>query len=79
MIRFYKVAGCPYCAKVENKLEDLDIEYETHSVPRARNQREDVYELTGQYGVPVIADPEHGVEGMAESSDIVTYLERTYG
>ncbi|NIS35223.1 MAG: glutaredoxin, partial [Actinobacteria bacterium] len=30
-------------------------------------------------GVPVLVDPEHGVEGMPESDDIVAYLEQTYG
>jgi glutathione S-transferase len=35
--------------------------------------------VSGQTGVPVLVDEEHGVEGMAESDDIVAYLERTYG
>jgi glutathione S-transferase len=27
----------------------------------------------------VLVDPEHDVEGMPESDDIVAYLEKTYG
>jgi glutathione S-transferase len=34
---------------------------------------------SGQTGVPVLVDEEHGVEGMPESDDIVAYLEETYG
>jgi glutaredoxin 3 len=29
--------------------------------------------------VPVLVDPEHGVDGMPESDDIVDYLYETYG
>ena len=79
MIELYSLSGCPYCAKVEQKLDELGLEYERHDVPRLRSQRETVQDLSGQSGVPVLVDPEHDVTGMAESDDIVAYLERTYG
>lgn len=41
--------------------------------------RFEVRSVSGQSGVPVLVDSEHGIEGMAESDDIVTYLENTYG
>lgn len=75
----YELAGCPYCAKVTNKLDELDLEYESQAVPRAHSERTEVKEISGQTGVPVLVDEEQGVEGMPESSDIVAYLERTYG
>lgn len=34
--------------------------------------------VSGQSGVPVLVDPEHGSKGMAESDDIVTHLVNTY-
>jgi glutathione S-transferase len=75
----YELQGCPYCAKVKNKLSELDLEYESRSVPRSHGQRTEVEAISGQTGVPVLVDEEHGVEGMPESDDIVAYLEETYG
>ncbi|WP_336036074.1 glutaredoxin family protein [Halobacterium yunchengense] len=78
-LELYTLPGCPYCAKVEAKLDDLGLEYVEHVVPGAHSQREDVREVSGQTGVPVLVDTEHGVDGMAESDNIVAYLEETYG
>ena len=79
MIELYSLSGCPYCAKVEQKLDELDLEYERHEVPGIRSQRDTVKEISGQSGVPVLVDPKNDITGMPESADIVTYLERTYG
>ncbi len=78
MLELYRLRGCPYCAKVEKKLNELDLRYETHDVNPIRRLRSEVKEVSGQTGVPVLVDPEHGVDGMAESTDIVNYLEETY-
>ena len=75
----YELEGCPYCAKVTNKLADLDLEYESIMVPGSHADRTEVKEVSGQTGVPVLVDEDHGVEGMPESDDIVAYLEETYG
>ena len=79
MIELYSLSGCPYCATVETKLEELGLEYERHEVPRRRSQRTTVQEISGQSGVPVLVDSEQDVSGMPESADIVAYLESTYG
>ena len=78
-LTLYELEGCPYCAKVTTKLADLDLEYESIMVPRSHSERTEVEEVSGQTGVPVLVDEEHGVEGMSESDDIVEYLEETYG
>ncbi|WP_101295308.1 glutathione S-transferase N-terminal domain-containing protein [Halegenticoccus soli] len=75
----YELEGCPFCTKVKNKLAELGLEYEARTVPRSRSDRTEVEEVSGQTGVPVLVDEEHGVEGMPESDDIVAYLEETYG
>lgn len=75
----YELEGCPYCAKVKNKLAELDLDYDSEMVPRSRSERTEVEEISGQTGVPVLVDEERGVEGMPESDDIVRYLEETYG
>ena len=79
MLELYRLPGCPYCANVERTLEELDLDYESHNVLPFRFLRFRVKSVSGQSGVPVLVDPDHGVEGMPESDDIVAYLEATYG
>jgi glutathione S-transferase len=77
-ITLYELPGCPYCAKVRRKLDELNLEYDVEEVPSSHAERTEVEEISGQTGVPVIVDEENGVEGMPESDDIVDYLEETY-
>ncbi len=74
----YELPGCPYCAKVVTKLEELGVEYESREVPRSHSERTEVKEVSGQTGVPVIIDEANDVHGMPESDDIVEYLEQQY-
>jgi len=74
----YELPGCPYCAKVVTKLEELGVEYESREVPRSHGERTEVEEISGQTGVPVIIDEANDVHGMPESDDIVEYLEQQY-
>lgn len=78
-LELYELPGCPYCAKVKVTLTELDLEYESHEVPRSHDRRTEVEAVSGQTKVPVLVDHENGIEGMAESDDIVAYLEREYG
>jgi glutaredoxin 3 len=78
-IELYELDGCPYCAKVKRKLEELDLEYESQMVPSSHSERTEVEAISGQTAVPVLVDSDQGVDGMAESDDIVAYLEETYG
>jgi len=78
-ITLYELEGCPYCTIVADKLEALGLEYDSVRVPSSHAQRDEVKEVSGQTGVPVLVDEEHGVEGMPESDDIVEYLDETYG
>jgi len=78
-ITLYELDGCPYCAKVIDKLEELGLEYDSVMVASSHGKRDEVEDVSGQTGVPVLVDEEHGVEGMPESDDIVEYLDETYG
>lgn len=78
-IQFYELDGCPFCAKVRSKLDELGVEYDSHSVPSSHAERTEVEEISGQTEVPMIIDSDHDVEGMHESDDIVAYLDETYG
>ncbi|WP_135827421.1 glutathione S-transferase N-terminal domain-containing protein [Halorussus halobius] len=78
-LELYELDGCPYCAKVVDKLNELDLDYESHMVPSSHADRDEVEAVSGQTGVPVLVDPDNDVEGMPESDDIVAYLEEEYG
>jgi glutaredoxin 3 len=78
-MKLYAQPLCRYCWKVKRALRDLDLEYETERVSFFKFRRDEVREVSGQSQVPVLVDPEHGVEGMNESDDIVEYLYETYG
>lgn len=78
-LHLYVLSGCPFCRKVERKLDELGLEYATTEVPADHAAREEVRAVSGQTGVPVLVDEQHGVQGLAESDDIVAYLEETYG
>ena len=79
MITLYARRLCPYCIRVERKLKALDLDYEKRHVSWIPPLRSEVKKLTGQAQVPVLVDPEHGIDGMNESGDIIAYLEETYG
>ena len=44
-----------------------------------RSLRFAVRTVSGQSGVPVLVDPDHGIEEMAGSDDIIANLEELYG
>lgn len=79
MIKLYQLETCPFCIKVREKLDELGLEYETVEVSWKTSERDEVEKISGQRQVPVIVDEEHGVDGMNESSEIIEYLEETYG
>ena len=74
----YELPGCPYCAKVTTKLDELGLDYESRKVPRAHGERTEVKQVSGQTGVPVLIDEANDVDGMPESADIVDHLETHY-
>jgi len=73
----YQLDGCPYCEKVADRLDELDIDYETVWVEALHSQRNEVKRVSGQRGVPVIVDEDRGVT-MAESEKILEFVDRTY-
>lgn len=77
-LTLYQLEGCPYCEFVVDKLETLDLEFESIWVEGLHSRRDEVKRVSGQRGVPVLIDDEYGVT-MPESERIVEYLETTYG
>ena len=76
-LELYELAGCPYCAKVKRKLDELGLDYDSVWTEGVHSKRNEVQAVSGQRAVPVLIDPEYGVT-MAESERIIEYLEKTY-
>ena len=77
-LTLYRLEACPYCERVVRRLQALNIEYESRFVEPLHSERTVVKRASGKRTVPAIVDPNTGVT-MAESANIVKYLDGTYG
>jgi len=73
----YRLEGCPYCEKVVERMNELDLEYHSVWVEAMHTRRDRVKEISGQRQVPVLVDENYGVM-MAESDLILEFLNATY-
>lgn len=76
-ITLYELDGCPYCEKVHERLQELDIDYESVWVDGLHSERDEVARVSNQRSVPVLVDEEYGVT-MGESERILEFIETTY-
>ena len=76
-VTLYQLDGCPFCEKVADRLDEVGIDYETIWVDAMHSDRNEVKRVSGQRGVPVLIDEDRGVT-MAESDNIVEFVDRTY-
>ncbi len=74
-VTLYHVDWCPECAVVRDKLADLGVPYENVVVPDMRPMRKQVYEVSGQYFVPVLKD---GETVLTETREILSHLDARY-
>jgi glutathione S-transferase len=74
-LTFYHVNWCPECALVREKLDALGLSYQNVVVPDFRPFRKQVFEISGQYFVPVLKD---GDTVLTETGEILAYLEEHY-
>jgi glutathione S-transferase len=72
----YRLEGCPYCELVVDRLEELDVDYDSVWVEGLHSRRNEVARVSGQRQVPVVVDEDRGVT-MAESSRILEYLDQS--
>jgi glutathione S-transferase len=73
----YRLEGCPYCELVVDRIEELDIDYESVWVEGLHSRRNEVARISGQRQVPVVVDEDRGIT-MAESERILEYLDQSY-
>ncbi|MNY23816.1 Glutaredoxin [compost metagenome] len=76
MMKLYQFESCPYCKMVREVLSDLEITYITVNVPRERSKRQEVFEVSKQWTVPVLVD---GDVMLDDEEKILPYLAEKYG
>ena len=69
----YHVNWCPECAVIRERLAELGLPYESVVVPDFRPMRTQVFDVSGQYYVPVLKD---GDTVLTETRDILSYLDQ---
>lgn len=75
----YEYDASPYCKRVRETINLLDLAVEYRPCPGARQGFSDeLYELTGRRTVPFLLDTRTNAQ-MFESSDIIVYLLKEYG
>jgi glutaredoxin len=77
-LTLYRLQACPFCERVVRKLDELGVDYHSRFVEPLHSERNAVERVVGTRTVPAIIDDDTGV-AMAESANIVDYLDRTYG
>jgi glutaredoxin len=76
-ITLYRLEGCPFCEFVVDRLDELDIEYDSVWVEGLHSRRNEVMRVSGQRQVPVVVDEATGVT-MSQSARILEYIDGTY-
>lgn len=76
----YEYTASPFCARVRETINILDLTVECRPCPGARQSTfsDELFEKTGRRTVPYLIDPNTGME-MFESDDQIQYLLDTYG
>ena len=54
-VRVYSTPTCPWCRKVKEYLKEKGVEFADFNVAEDRDKLQEMVDLTGQRGVPVIA------------------------
>jgi glutaredoxin len=75
-MKLYNLESCPYCKMVRDKMSQLGLEYEKVDVPPNRSDRQEVYQVSGQWTVPVLVD---GDVMLDDEEKILPYLDEKYG
>lgn len=74
MLKLHYLEGCPYCIRVQDKLDELKLPY------KLINAEEDDFDTVMKIAdidmVPVLED---GKRVIQESKKIINYLDKTYG
>jgi glutaredoxin 3 len=72
-IRLYTGDYCPFCRRVRNELDRLELDYDV--VDADADGREEVIQLSGQRAIPILTI---GDEVLVDSSHIIRELRGRY-
>ncbi len=75
-MKLYNMEYCPYCVMVREKLDSLGLTYDKIEVPPMQHMRQEVFEVSGQYTVPVLVDEDQVFD---DENKIISYLDDKYG
>ena len=53
-IKVYSTPTCPWCRKAKEYLESKGVNYENYNVAEERDKLQEMVDLSGQRGVPVL-------------------------
>jgi glutaredoxin 3 len=67
----YYLESCQECRTIREMLAQLGLTYVCVNVNQVKNERQEVFEITGQYSVPVLID---GKTVMTSKDNILEYL-----
>ena len=77
----YEYDGSPFCKRVRETMNLLDLTVEYRPCPGARQGQfsDQLYQRTGRRTVPYLVDPNTGTEMFESNDQIIEYLVSTYG
>jgi glutathione S-transferase len=78
LLTLYNMEASPYCRKVRETLNELNLDYRVENVGKLSARRTELVDRGGEMMVPYLVDPNTDTE-MYQSDEIVAYLETTYG
>ena len=79
-LALYHYETCPYCRKVREALDRLDLDVELRNTRKEQQHREELTQVGGQKQVPCLRiDHDDGTDWLYESDDIVVFLSEVFG
>ncbi len=79
-LALYHYETCPYCEKVRETVDRIDLDLELRNIRKNSDYREELKRGGGQTQVPCLRiDHGNGTDWMYESEDIVQFLTETFG
>jgi glutaredoxin 2 len=80
-LALYHFDGCPFCMRVRRAIDATGIDVELRNIYEEPGYLQELRDARGRTTVPVlrITSPDGEERWMPESSDIVRYLQASYG
>jgi len=77
MLELYANAGCPFCIKVLQKMNEKNLDFIWRSHDFMKGQGSWNFVIGGKTQVPLLVDQQKGLT-LYESEEILKYLEENY-